>query len=176
MRSKARGFTLVEILVVIAVIAVLVGLLLPAVQAAREAARRARCGNNLRQVGIGLHNYHDSHRTFPPGYLGNPADYTGPHWSWSAFLHQRYDVVCQFRSGISDQRVGGPGLQQPSSGRSSIRVRRRFRPLPQGDDRRHDARAPGYEKRRPTAGRLLAAPQLRFHDRVFSLWNFCPSS
>src|SRR3990167_4961613 len=86
MLSKARGFTLVEILVVIAIIGVLIGLLLPAVQAAREAARRARCGNNLRQIGIGLHNYHEVHRTFPPGYLGTPADFTGPHWSWSAFL------------------------------------------------------------------------------------------
>ena len=67
-----KGFTLVELLVVIAIIGVLVGLLLPAVQAAREAARRASCQNNLRQIGIALHNYHDVHETFPPGWMRQP--------------------------------------------------------------------------------------------------------
>jgi len=68
--EKRRGFTLIELLVVIAIIAVLIALLLPAVQAAREAARRASCVNNLKQMGIGLHNYHDVVGTFPPGHLG----------------------------------------------------------------------------------------------------------
>ncbi len=67
MNNEKRGFTLVELLVVIAIIGVLVALLLPAVQAAREAARRAQCVNNLKQLGIGMQNYHDVHRQFPVG-------------------------------------------------------------------------------------------------------------
>jgi prepilin-type N-terminal cleavage/methylation domain-containing protein/prepilin-type processing-associated H-X9-DG protein len=67
MYVRSRGFTLIELLVVIAIIAVLIALLLPAVQAAREAARRAQCINNLKQIGIAMHNYHDSNNQLPPG-------------------------------------------------------------------------------------------------------------
>ncbi len=81
-RVVSPGFTLVELLVVIAIIGVLVGLLLPAVQAAREAARRMSCSNNMKQIALGLHNYHDTHRNFPAGYYFWAADPSPNESTW----------------------------------------------------------------------------------------------
>jgi prepilin-type N-terminal cleavage/methylation domain-containing protein/prepilin-type processing-associated H-X9-DG protein len=96
MREVRRGFTLIELLVVIAIIAVLIALLLPAVQSAREAARRTQCVNNLKQMGIALHNYHDAVLAFPPGYitasrfLDGETD-TSPGWSWASMILPQLD-------------------------------------------------------------------------------------
>ncbi|MEZ6129635.1 MAG: DUF1559 domain-containing protein [Planctomycetaceae bacterium] len=96
-RQKNTGFTLIELLVVIAIIAILIALLLPAVQQAREAARRTQCKNNMKQIGLAMHNYHDVYNVFPPGYITKTPCNTTAQWSacnigelglysWGAFI------------------------------------------------------------------------------------------
>ena len=125
MKTKSRmGFTLVELLVVIAIIGILVALLLPAVQSAREAARRMQCGNNLKQIGIGLHNYHGTYKRLPsgwvvpndPGIPANAANYEC--WGWSAlilpFIEQGplFDQLAVTRANLWSQFAGnGPNTK-----------------------------------------------------------------
>jgi prepilin-type N-terminal cleavage/methylation domain-containing protein len=114
-RRPQRGFTLIELLVVIAIIAILIALLLPAVQQAREAARRTQCVNNLHQIGLAMHNYENAFRTFPPGYVaGNPPyppfvqnSHERGCWTWGTMILPYID-----QAPLYNQLNPGPILPQ----------------------------------------------------------------
>lgn len=133
--AHSRGFTLIELLVVIAIIAILIALLLPAVQQAREAARRSQCKNNLKQIGLAMHNYHDTFQVFPPGVVdyttapntcpaGTPNYTANVFWGWGTFILPHLDQAGVFNklnpNGCSNPLPaagfaypGGPILNQP---------------------------------------------------------------
>lgn len=115
--SSSTGFTLIELLVVIAIIAVLIGMLIPAVQQAREAARRTQCKSQLRQIGLAIHNYHDIFQAIPPGWIGvtsNQVDIQGTNgWSWAARLLPHLEQTALYNSIDFNSPVGSPTNSAP---------------------------------------------------------------
>ena len=125
-RRATRGFTLIELLVVIAIIAILIALLLPAVQQAREAARRTQCKNHLKQFGLAFHNYHDVYGMFPIGhqYLGNfdgnpLSNRGGPAWSWGWALLPYLEQAPLYNQFNANQQSAETAETSPGSGISN---------------------------------------------------------
>ncbi|MBS0262687.1 MAG: DUF1559 domain-containing protein [Planctomycetes bacterium] len=118
-RFRTRGFTLIELLVVIAIIAVLVAILLPAVQMAREAARRTQCKNNLKQLGIALHSYHVVANTLPFGYAGFPNSNQGALWGWGTMILSDLDQGALYTN-IKQIPGGTNGYGAPAIGFNAV--------------------------------------------------------
>lgn len=135
--NRVAGFTLIELLVVIAIIAVLIALLLPAVQQAREAARRSQCKNNLKQIGLAMHNYAETHKVLPPGWIQMKDDphYAGAGsarsnkghllahtngniecWGWAAFLLPFIDQNAIYQQTIGSGRLLDAGQESGPNG------------------------------------------------------------
>jgi prepilin-type N-terminal cleavage/methylation domain-containing protein len=115
----ARGFTLIEVLVVIAIVTLVTSLLLPAVQQAREAARRAQCRNNLRQIGLALHSYYDQMRVFPQGYVSRINDDdlcdVGMGWGWGSFLLPNLEEAPVAQQITYTLQIGDPANAVPAT-------------------------------------------------------------
>ncbi|MES2791837.1 MAG: DUF1559 domain-containing protein [Planctomycetota bacterium] len=121
--NRRPGFTLIELLVVIAIIAVLIALLLPAVQQAREAARRSQCKNNLKQLGLALHNYHDNFSRFPPGSISRSGgSFGGPEWPYLLhFLLPNMDQAAMYNELALNWGRPGPWID-PAAWPTTVRT------------------------------------------------------
>lgn len=154
-RRSAGAFTLVELLVVITIIGVLVALLLPAVQAAREASRRSSCTNNLKQLGLAMHAYHDALGSFPPGYIYVARDVE--EWGWAVFLFPYLEESNRHE------------ILKVNDGRLTDAIRdAQLRPRLQ--DRLSVFRCPSDE-----GGRLLPLTSRRFDDGAAGIARFEPA-
>ena len=158
-RTRRLGFTLVELLVVIAIIGVLVALLLPAVQAARESARRSQCSNNLKQIGLALHNYHDTYQSFPINYRPRGSTFNNDYvtYSWMQailpFLEQKP---------LSDTLIPADRMALPGNLTASDTVIKTYLCPSDGGNRggRMDRRSDGNEV------------QTTFHTRLKAVTNY----